>query len=51
MTAECARTHPSRKNQYAARVGHPKFHPPWVGEAGGELKWKLPMKVITGGAA
>ena len=38
MTAECARTHPSRKNKNAARVGHPEFHLPWVGNAGGGLK-------------
>jgi hypothetical protein len=30
-------THPRRKNKDASRVGHPEFHAPRVGFAGGEL--------------
>jgi len=28
-------SHPSGKNKDAARMGHPEFHLPWVGNAGG----------------
>jgi ribosomal protein S6 len=31
-------SHLRRKDKDAPRVGHPKFHPLWVGEAGGRLK-------------
>jgi hypothetical protein len=37
---KCVRAHPRRKNKDAPRVGHPEFHPPWVGNAGGELTGK-----------
>jgi hypothetical protein len=30
-------SHPCRKNKDAARMGHPKFHPARVGNAGGRL--------------
>jgi putative ABC transport system ATP-binding protein len=38
MTAERAQTDPGRKNKNAARVGHPQFHLPRVGNAGEELE-------------
>jgi hypothetical protein len=34
-------SHPSDKNNDVRWMGHPQFHRPWVGEAGGRLKQSL----------